>query len=130
MLYDPTLVALREWRMIGAANAQRVVVPAITEKVGKLAVTLRHERRRFDIVYETEPVRVENTAYHRNEIAQGNLIAADAETAAVCGIVETFEEPLDHIEKLRDLAISQFQIENPDAPETTEPNSAVTSPES
>jgi len=126
VLWDPAIVPPRERKMIGATISKAdLVVPEVSETVRGMKYTLRQARHQNEITYETEPVLIEDTSYHRAEISQGNLIAADAETAAQCGIVDSFEEPLEHIAKLRELAIEQFKLANLDPPDVVEAKTAT-----
>jgi len=103
---------LREW--VGARVAKslelspekRVVVGGRTH-VAKYAV--HHNMWEHD----TEPVTVQNTAYYRKKVARGELLAADAVSAAECGISKKdFVDPKELLAQLREAAIKRFDLEN------------------
>lgn len=66
----------------------------------------QHEHR---ITYSREAVEIPNTPYYRNAIKCLDLIAADAETAAVSGV--KFEDPTVVLARVKAAAIKAFDAE-------------------
>ncbi len=66
----------------------------------------QHDHR---VVYSKDSVEIPNTAYYRYAVKSREIVAADAETAAVCGI--KFEDPAKLLAYLRSISITQFDAE-------------------
>lgn len=66
----------------------------------------QHDHR---ITYSKDAVEIPNTPYYRYAVKGLELVAADAETAAVCGV--KFEDPTKALARLRDTAIKAFNAE-------------------
>lgn len=82
------------YRYLGVSNEETEPFQLVTELAGK------------------EPVDLANTEYYVARIAEGALIAADIETAALCGVSkEDFEEPADMLERLAQERATHFDVE-------------------
>lgn len=63
--------------------------------------------------FDSAPVEIPNSAYYRDAIATGQLVAADKATAVAAGIrAGDFEDPSRHLEKLKAAAIADFDAHN------------------
>lgn len=59
--------------------------------------------------FADEAVRVPSTPYYKAAIARGEIFAADAPSAKLCGIVDSFLEPGPLLERARDEAIGELK---------------------
>lgn len=70
----------------------------------------RQSVQRTGFVYADEPIRVHDSAYYRHAIARGEIFAADAASALLCGIDSgTFLEPGPLLERARVEAIGEWE---------------------
>lgn len=70
----------------------------------------RQTVQRTGFVYADEPVRVSDTAYYRHAIARGEIFAADAASALLCGIGgATFLEAAPLLERARAEAVAEWE---------------------
>lgn len=81
--YDPT-----KSPHVSYIGAQRVA--KVVEK--RPAGGARSDREAVTWLFDVAPVSIEDTAYHRERIAAGELLPADAETAKRCG-AKVFADP-------------------------------------
>lgn len=103
-------------RWVGASIDTAVEVrPARVLRIGGQSYTQREASHDITWKFADEPTEIPNTAYYRQRIAGGELIAADVETAEACGISRAdFVDPKALLAKLKDAAIVQFDAENGD----------------
>lgn len=101
-------------RWVGAHIADAVVVrPARVTQIAGQSFTRSAAVHDITWRHEAEPVEIPNTAYYRQRIAGGELIAADEATAAACGISrDSFERPDALLAKLKAAAIVDFDAAN------------------
>lgn len=78
--------------------------------------------QRTHIRYESEPLRVHNTPWYQKLVACGDLIAADVESAAQCGILaEDFVDPAILLAQIRSAKITDMLLHNPGMPMPSDP---------
>lgn len=75
--------------------------------------TAQQNMQRTWFEYEDVPTKVPNTAYYRHAIARGEIFAADEETAAKAGIVDTFVEADELLEAAKKEAIDAYERNPP-----------------
>lgn len=68
----------------------------------------RQTVQRTTFEYADEPTKVPATAYYKHAIARGEIFAADAESAKLCGIDSTFLEAGPLLERAREEAIGEW----------------------
>jgi hypothetical protein len=91
------------------------VRPARSVQIQGQTFVQREASHDIEWSFDSEPIEIPNTGYYRQRIAYGELIAADQDTASVCGILpDQFVEPKALLPKLKEAAIKQFDAENGD----------------
>lgn len=83
------------------------IAAAQIQKLGKREIEIAPARHDHRIAYSREPVSIPNSAYYRDAIKRGDLIAADERTARVSGLVK-FVKPEEALAKAREEAIKHF----------------------
>lgn len=74
--------------------------------------------------FGTDVVTVENTAYYRLAIQNGEILAADQATAKAAGLGgDTFVDPLRLLDELKANAIARYTADHGESPEATEKHS-------
>ncbi len=108
--------------LVGARIAHvETLSPAQVRTIGNLTMVGRHAQERHVIEYERGPTRVMNEKHYQDEVRAGNLIAYDLPSAVACGIpADEFVAPEKLLAEFRDVAIKQFYLENPNAPEVSD----------
>lgn len=95
---------------VGAAltDVKEIQKPMIMRVAGQdMTVNLpQHDTR---ITYSRDAVEIPNTPYYRYSVKSLDLVAADSDTAAVCGV--KFEDPTKVIAGLKAKAIAYFNAE-------------------
>jgi hypothetical protein len=103
---------------VGAAMLEKEIAPAQRFKVGTQSFATSPAQVERRLVYDIDPknpVVIPNTAYYRQHIASGDLIPADAATAALAGITK-FDGAEKMLARARAEAIERFNAETgPDA---------------
>lgn len=114
--YEGTSGVASDGRTIGShiASAEEVKA-AKSVRIAGFMFQLSAADHDIQIAYSDEPVTVPNTPYYRKAISSGQLIAADVQTANICGIAsKNFESYAKHIDSKRDSAMAEFDAANGD----------------
>lgn len=83
------------------------------QRLGKIEVPFEPAHHDHRIIYSKEPVAIPNSAYYRDALKRGDLIAADARTAAAAGLSK-FVKPEEALRAARAEAIGHFNASTGD----------------
>ena len=97
----------------GAVGAEicdvKLVAAATVMRVAGRALEVQFPQHDTRIKYTRDPVSIPASNYYRDAVKRGDLVAADQETAALCGV--TFTDPAKALANAKAEAVAKFNAE-------------------